>query len=217
MASHPMELPMFPLEWVLLPGEELSLRIFERRYTVLVGDLMRSGDPRFGVVLIARGREVGGGEQRNDVGAMAGITHCSELGAGRYALRCLTGERIRVREWLPDDPYPRAIIEDWPDEPGEPVSDRQFCDLEDRIVVLHKRMAVARRRWTVPGRNALLGGRRLRSLEPAQRLYSLACRVPMGEADRYAVLAAPSLAQRLAALHEAIETVSARVEFDIPR
>ena len=212
-----MELPMFPLEWVLLPGEELSLRIFELRYTTLVGDLMRSGDPRFGVVLIARGREVGGGEQRNDVGAMAAISHCSELGGGRYALRCLTGERIRVLEWLPDDPYPRAIIEQWPDEPAEPLSDNQFGELEDRIVTLHKRMAAARRRWVMPGRNAMLGGRRLRSLEPTQRLYSLACRVPMGEADRYAVLAAPSLADRMAALHEAIETVSARVQFESPR
>ncbi|KLO27494.1 ATP-dependent protease [Mycolicibacter heraklionensis] len=212
-----MELPMFPLEWVLLPGEELSLRIFELRYTVLVGDLMRSGDPRFGVVLIARGREVGGGEQRNDVGAMASITQCAELGSGRYALRCLTGERIRVRDWLADDPYPRAIVEVWPDEPSEPVSDKQFSALEDRIVALHKRMAQARRQWVVPGRNSLLGGRRLRSLDPVQRLYSLACRVPMGEADRYAVLAAPSLSDRMAALHEAIETVAARVEFDIPR
>lgn len=208
---------MFPLEWVLLPGEELSLRIFELRYTVMVGDLVRSGDPRFGVVLIARGREVGGGEQRNDVGAMASITACTELGGGRYALRCLTGERIRVREWLPDDPYPRALIEPWPDEPAEPVSDEQFRELEDRIVVLHKRMAVARRRWVMPGRSSLLGGRRLRSLDPVQRLYSLACRVPMGEADRYAVLAAPTLSDRMTALREAIETVSARVEFDIPR
>lgn len=212
-----MDLPMFPLEWVLLPGEELSLRIFEQRYIVLVGDLMRSGDPRFGVVLIARGREVGGGEQRNDVGAMASITACTELGAGRYALRCLTGERIRVREWLADDPYPRATIETWPDEVGEPVTDGQFRELEDRIVALHKQMASARRRWGVPGRNAMLGGRRLRSLDPVQRLYSLACRVPMGEADRYALLAAPSLSARLAVLYEGIETVSARVEFEAPR
>jgi len=212
-----MELPMFPLEWVLLPGEELSLRIFEMRYTVLVGDLMRSGDPRFGVVLIARGREVGGGEQRNDVGTMTSITSCADLGSGRYALRCLTGERIRVGEWLIDDPYPRADVALWPDDPGEPVNDSRFRELEDRIVALHKQMAAARRRWVAPGRNAMLGGRRMRSLEPTQRLYSLACRVPMGEADRYAVLAAPSLGERFTVLHEAIETVSARVEFESPR
>ncbi|HET9874557.1 MAG TPA: LON peptidase substrate-binding domain-containing protein [Mycobacterium sp.] len=210
-----MELPMFPLEWVLLPGEELSLRIFELRYTVLVGDLMRSGDPRFGVVLIARGREVGGGEQRCDVGAMATITECSDLGSGRYMLRCLTGERIRVCEWLPDHPYPRATVTTWPDDPGNPVAERQFRDIEDRIVALHKRIAVARGTRFLPGRNALLGTRRGRSVDPGQRLYSLACHVPMGEADRYAVLSAPSVAARLAALREAVDTVAARVEFQL--
>lgn len=207
---------MFPLEWVLLPGEELNLRIFELRYTVLVAELMRSGDPRFGVVLIARGREVGGGEQRHDVGTMTTITHCDELGSGRFNLNCLTGERIRVTAWLPDDPYPRAMIEHWPDEPGE-VDEGQFRALEDRIVALHKQMASARRRWLMPTRNSLSGGKRLRALEPRQRLFSLACRVPMGEADRYAVLAAPSLTDRLAAVYDAIEMVSARVEFEASR
>ncbi|MEO8816387.1 MAG: LON peptidase substrate-binding domain-containing protein [Mycobacterium sp.] len=210
-----MELPMFPLEWVLLPGEELSLRVFELRYTVLVSDLMHSGDPRFGVVLIAKGREVGGGEQRNNVGTISTIIGCTELGAGRYALRCLTGERIRVSEWLDDDPYPRAMAQEWPDEPGNLLDEQEFRQIEDRIVALHQRMARVRGRWFVPGRNTLLGGRRLRSLEPGQRLYSLACRVPMGEADRYAVLAAPSVADRLVALREAIETVAAGVEFDL--
>ncbi|KAA1431677.1 ATP-dependent protease [Mycolicibacter arupensis] len=211
------ELPMFPLQGVLLPGEDLTLRIFEQRYTAMVVDLLRSDDPRFGVVLIARGREVGGGEQRNDIGVTAVVTECNDVGDGRYVLRCQAGERIRVRHWLADDPYPRADAEPWPDDPSEPLSDAQFGALEDRIVALHKRIAQAQRRWLPPGRANLLGGRRARSQDPVQRLYSLACRVPMGEADRYAVLAAPSLSERVAALHEAIETVSARVEFDIPR
>lgn len=212
-----MQLPMFPLEWVLLPGEELSLRIFELRYTALVGDLMRSGDPRFGVVLIARGREVGGGEQRNDVGTMATIARCTELGAGRYALRCLIGQRIRVRDWLADDPYPRAVVEMWPDEPSEPLAEEQFRALEDRIDALHLRMAQTGRYPVGPARGSLADVQRLRSLNPEQRVYSLACRVPMGEADRYAVLAAPALPERVAALYEAIATVLALVEFDMPR
>lgn len=213
MTTEP--LPMFPLEWVLLPGEELALQIFELRYTMLVGELMRSDDPRFGVVLISHGREVGGGEQRCDVGAVAAITDCNELGSGRYRLRCLTGQRIRVCEWLPDDPYPRAAVANWPDEPGEPVTERQFGELEERIIALHKRIAVARGSRLLPGRSALLGERRGRPADPGQRLYSLACRVPMGEADRYAVLSAPSVADRLAALSEAVDTVAAMVEFQL--
>ncbi|HEU0191463.1 MAG TPA: LON peptidase substrate-binding domain-containing protein [Mycobacterium sp.] len=208
---------MFPLEWVLLPGEELSLRIFELRYTTLVGELMRSTDPTFGVVLIARGREVGGGEQRCDVGALATITQCSDLGSGRYLLRCQVGDRIRVQEWLPDDPYPRATAEVWPDDPGNPLSDRQFRDVEGRIVALLQRIAEARGTRFVPGRSAVLGVRRrkLAALPPGRRLYALAARVPMGEADRYAVLSAASLTDRLKALHEAVDTVAAMVEFQL--
>ena len=71
------------------------------------------------MVLIAAGREVGGGDTRSDVGALAHITECADFGDGRYRLRCVMAERIRVLEWHPDDPYPRAAVEVWPDEPGE--------------------------------------------------------------------------------------------------
>ena len=53
--------PMFPLEVAMLPGEELPLRIFEPRYSALVQRCLAADDPAFGVVLIAAGREVGGG------------------------------------------------------------------------------------------------------------------------------------------------------------
>ena len=44
--------PMFPLEAVRLPGEELALRIFEPRYGALVRECL-SDAREFGVVLIA--------------------------------------------------------------------------------------------------------------------------------------------------------------------
>jgi hypothetical protein len=37
----------------------------------------------------------------------------------------------------------------------------------------------------------------------------------MGQADRYAVLAAPSAGERLNALSDAVETVAAMVEFQL--
>ena len=103
--------PMFPLEVAMLPGEELPLRIFEPRYSALVQQCLAADDPAFGVVLIAAGREVGGGDTRSDVGALAHITECADFGDGRYRLRCVMGERIRVLEWHPDNPYPQAAIE----------------------------------------------------------------------------------------------------------
>jgi uncharacterized protein len=202
---------MFPLEVAMLPGQELPLRIFEPRYSALVADCLATEDPAFGVVLIAAGREVGGGDTRSDVGAMAHITECADFGDGRYRLKCVMAERIRVRQWHPDNPYPQAVVEHWPDEPGEVVGADAIEDVEDRIVTLFERIAGARGAL-LPGRAELLA---TDVPDVGQRLYALASRIPMGQADRYAVLAAPSVAARLAALSDAIETVSALVEFQL--
>ncbi|WP_414688487.1 LON peptidase substrate-binding domain-containing protein [Mycobacterium sp.] len=202
---------MFPLEVSMLPGEELPLRIFEPRYSALVSDCLAAEDPAFGVVLIAAGREVGGGDTRSDVGALAHITECADFGVGRYRLRCVMGERIRVLEWQPDDPYPRATIEHWPDEPGA-VDVDAIRDVEDRMIALFERIAAARG-TEVDGRDIVVGADA--SGDAAMWLYALASRLPMGQADRYAVLSAPTVAARLAALSDAVDTVTAMVEFQL--
>ncbi|MBW0017494.1 MAG: LON peptidase substrate-binding domain-containing protein [Mycobacterium sp.] len=208
-----MELAMFPLEAALLPGQDLPLRIFEPRYSALVRHCVENGEP-FGVVLIARGREVGGGDSRCDIGTLTTINEYIEHGAGRYQLRCRTGERIRVCEWLPDDPYPRARVEPWPDEPGEVVSRAQLVELEDRVMALFERIAAARG-VGLPDRDVVLGHGDSDTGDAGKRLYALASRVPIGTADCYAVLAAPSVADRLGALSEAVESVAAMVEFQL--
>lgn len=206
-----LELAMFPLESALLPGEDLPLRIFEPRYGALVRQCLDTGDP-FGVVLISRGREVGGGDSRCDVGTLSRITECVDHGAGRYSIHCRTGERIRVSQWLPDDPYPRASVTRWPDEPGDPVSAAQLLEVEDRVMALFERIAGARG-VALPDRAALLGVHA--GGDPGQRLYALASRIPIGAADRYTVLSAPSAAERLAALREAVAAVAEVVEFQL--
>ncbi|MFV1366002.1 LON peptidase substrate-binding domain-containing protein [Mycolicibacterium elephantis] len=205
-------MPMFPLQVAMLPGEELPLRIFEPRYTALVSDCLAMDDPAFGVVLIEAGREVGGGDIRSDVGAMARIAECIDQGNGRYRLRCVMGERIRVLEWQPDDPYPRAAVEPWPDQPGDAVDVDAIRDVEDRIVALYERIAGARGaevnvRDIVAGADA--------SGDAGTWLYALSSRLPIGQADRYAILAAPSASARLAALRDALETLTAMVEFQL--
>jgi uncharacterized protein len=205
---------MFPLQSALLPDEDLPIQIFEPRYTALVRDCMRDDDPRFGVVLISQGREVGGGDVRCDVGTVARITECVDLaGSGRFMLRCRTGERIRVCDWLPDDPYPRAMVQAWPDEPGEPVTTDQLEELEDRVMALFERIAAARN-VLLPDRAVVLGSD-ADTVDPGLRLYALASRVPIGPADRYSVLAAPSAAERLAALSDAVDSVAAVIEFQL--
>lgn len=209
----PVETAMFPLESAVLPNQDLPLRIFEPRYVALVRHCVDSRDP-FGVVLISRGREVGGGETRCDVGVLSRITECVDHGLDRYSLRCRTGERIRVCEWLIDDPYPRATVTLWPDEPGDPVTGAQLLHVEDRVVALFERIAEARGAQ-LPARDVLLGYDEAGAGDAGQRLFALASRLPMGTADRYAVLAAPSAADRLAALSEAVDTVAEMVEFQL--
>src|SRR5215217_7145860 len=109
-------MPMFPLGAVLLPGGVLPLHVFELRYRQLVQDCLASTDREFGVTLIERGFEVGGGDIRAMVGTVAKLVQVAETDDGRYALMTVGARRIRVNEWLPDDPYPVAEIEDWPDE-----------------------------------------------------------------------------------------------------
>ena len=160
-------------------------------------------DPAFGVVLISQGLEIGGGDVRSEIGALAHISEYADLGMGQYQLLASVRERIRVVEWLPDDPYPRAVVQAWPDEPGPPVTAERIGEVVDGILGLFGRIIAAR-------------GGRLRSDalavdadiadDPSRHIYALAARVPMGQADRYAVLAAPTLAGRVDALTDAIET-----------
>jgi uncharacterized protein len=208
-----MELAMFPLEVALLPDQDLPLRIFEPRYVALVQHCVDSGDP-FGVVLISRGREVGGDDSRCDVGVLSRITECVDQGANRYALSCRTGERIRVCQWLPDDPYPRATVQVWPDEPGDAVTSAQLRDVEDKVIGLFERIAEARG-VVLPDRDVLLGYGETDADDAGQRLFTLASRIPLGAADRYSVLSAPSAADRLAVLSEAVVAVAEMVEFQL--
>ena len=209
-----LELPMFPLEVALLPDDDLPLRIFEPRYTQMVGDCLASADPVFGVVLIAAGREVGGGDNRYDVGVLARIVEHQALGGGRYRLRCRVSERIRVQRWLPDDPYPRAVVQVWPDEPGDPVGESEIGELEDRVLALLDRLA-APRGIELPPRDMLFAGVALAD-SAGDKLYALASRIPMGQADRYDVLAAPSPGARLRAVAEAVDTMTAMIDFQMP-
>src|SRR6185436_15638427 len=117
-------MPMFPLGTVLLPGMVLPLHVFEPRYQQLVRDCLDAPPHEFGVVLIDRGSEVGGGDTRSDVGVIARMLQVAPLEGNRFALVTVGTRRVRVVEWLADDPYPRADIEEWPDEWAEVSPER---------------------------------------------------------------------------------------------
>src|SRR3954449_13007516 len=99
-------LPMFPLGTVLFPHAALPLHIFEDRYRALAETCLRA-DGRFGVVLIERGYEVGGGDTRFGVGTVARIVDAARTPDGRYLLATVGTERVRIKKWVRDRPPPR--------------------------------------------------------------------------------------------------------------
>jgi Lon protease-like protein len=110
---------MFPLGTVLIPGEILPLHIFESRYREMTTAVLE-GDHTFGVILISRGAEVGGGDQRVGIGTLARVVESAPFSDGRYALLVRGECRLEVLEWLSDEPFPQAHVRELPsiDAPG---------------------------------------------------------------------------------------------------
>ena len=105
---------MFPLGSVLFPHMPLSLRIFEERYIVMLSRVLQDEPSDFGVVLIERGQEVGGGEKRFSVGTVARIVQL-EAAEGFIGLVAEGQTRITIEEWLDEDPHPSATVSELPD------------------------------------------------------------------------------------------------------
>lgn len=106
---------MFPLEQAVLPSAIVPLHIFEERYRALARVVVALDEPEFGITMIERGREVGGDDLRSNVGVVARVVQGEELPDGRWGIIAIATRRIRVERWSHDDPYPKALVEDWPD------------------------------------------------------------------------------------------------------
>ena len=92
MTDCAAQLPLFPLQTVLLPGGPLQLQVFEPRYLDMVGRCMRTGTP-FGVVRILEGSEAGAVSDIATTGTSARIIDFHTLSNGLLGLLCL-GERV---------------------------------------------------------------------------------------------------------------------------
>ncbi|AVG23535.1 DNA-binding ATP-dependent protease La [Pontimonas salivibrio] len=172
-------LPMFPLGTVLLPAMPFALRVFEPRYLKMVGELLETDYPEFGIVLIERGAEVGGGEQRFGVGTVARITEI-EAPEGHLVVTGHGTRRFEVTRWLDDDPFPRAEVE-FLDGLDEPIGlalrlDPLEQEVRDTLALAHD---YDLGEWPVDTPVAD---------EPVSRLWQLAGIAPLSTIDQFVLL-----------------------------
>lgn len=204
-------MPMFPLGLVLLPGGVLPLHVFEDRYLRMFRDILADDvhEPEFGVALITKGRDAGGGDERAMLATSARILDMQATPDGRYVLAAVGTDRLRINAWLPDDPYPLADVDVWTDEDVAP--DESGAVFTERVRAAHDR---------VNALNALaaeLGDETPPPTEisddPLLATYHLGSLAPLGPADRFKLLEAPGLSARLDALDAALDDVEAVLEF----
>ncbi|GIG30532.1 LON peptidase substrate-binding domain-containing protein [Cellulomonas marina] len=194
-------LPVFPLGSVLLPGMPLPLRVFEPRYVALLSDVLGADEREFGVVLIERGSEVGGGDVRFGTGTVARIVQV-EVGEGLVVLVARGTERFEVVRWLDDDPYPRAEVRMLPAlVPEDPAA---LAEAE-RVVreTLVRAAEFVELPW--PADVALAD-------DPAARMWQLAGIAPLGALDTLALLRSTTAAALLARLVEETRAVLPTLE-----
>jgi Lon protease-like protein len=191
MASNGLELPIFELPAVILPGELLPLHIFEERYKRMIGHCLETEEP-FGIVF----RDDQGTAHR--IGCTARVTEVLErFDDGRMNI-VVTGEQpFRVLERFEEADYPAGEIE--PIDPdGEPGGDDpEAADMaRQAFAELVKRVS----------------GEPPEDLElEAEDSYGIAARVELPVETKQALLEQRSEPQRMRMLGNALRTLVAAV------
>lgn len=204
-------LPILPLQSVLLPGMPTVLRIFEPRYRVMFERVLE-GEGEFGVVLIERGPEVGGGDRRFARGTLARVSQSREMEDGTLAVVATGGPRFEVVRWYDDDPHPEALVR-W--LPALEWFEELRPDLDHTERVVRRILAVA----SEFGVEAWPANVELDD-DPLLRAWQLAGVAPLGPLDHLALLGAESLVgllERTVEFTEAAEeTLALATDLDFP-
>jgi len=108
-----IELPLFPLDVVLFPGEELPLHIFEPRYRLMINECYEQKSP-FGIVLVRPDSEHFK-EEPYSVGTMAEIEVLDRLEDGRINLIARGLQRFRILDKHRQKPYLTGLVEVYED------------------------------------------------------------------------------------------------------
>ena len=193
-----VEIPLFPLSHVLLPGMPLPLRIFEQRYRELIDDISESadGNPVFGVIALRTGTEaenpgtINDGPDVEQVGTLAEILEIERQPDGTSELLSVGTRRFRVRTLLTvGKPYLRAEVE-YLDEPDGELTHaqadraRELMDVYDSYLI---RLAGRGTGSELPRDANLLA-------------YQLAARLPLPPEEKQSLLSDDTTSERLVRL-----------------
>lgn len=149
-------------------------------------------EPEMGIVLIERGQEVGGGDQRSALGTVARFLDVERTADGRFLAVIGGTRRFSVLSWLPDDPYPLAEVEVLPEETWDPRSS-EALDVAEREV--RRALALAGELTEAPVLPPL-------PPDPLDAMWQLCAAIPVGPFDRQRLLAADGVDERLTLLAE---------------
>ncbi|HXV57002.1 MAG TPA: LON peptidase substrate-binding domain-containing protein [Gaiellaceae bacterium] len=126
------EIGLFPLDLVLVPGEQAPLHIFEPRYRELIGECLDFGRD-FGLVL-----EDDAGMR--DVGTRCAVVEVLErFPDGRLNVVVEARERVQLLELTEGRSYRTAEVEPLPDETDDPSED----EVEDCLAAYARVVAAA--------------------------------------------------------------------------
>ncbi len=130
--------PLFPLHTVLFPGMMLPLRVFEPRYLRMFDRVLNTRE-EFGVVLIAKGSEVGGEAIPHDVGTLARVVRMERAEDGTLHVMAQGTRRFRVQALNRQQPYLQArvevVIERWEETPRTYALAMKVREIWERYVV----------------------------------------------------------------------------------
>lgn len=198
---------MFPLGTVLAPHMVLPLHVFEPRYRAMLDDLLGDGGVgEFGVALITRGHEVGGGDLRSDVGTVARILRAEQLDEDRWFVIAVGTQRIRIEGWLPDDPYPRAevvALDDDHDEAADAALTQVLPRLR-RVLALQSELGQADVAATFEGAE-----------DPSTACWQAVVLAPLTPFDAQRVLAVDRCADRLELLKELLDDLEVTLRYQL--
>jgi Lon protease-like protein len=121
--------PLFPLDIVALPSENVPLHIFEDRYRTMIEECVKEGR-EFGIVWMAD-------DELKPIGCACTVEQVLDrMEDGRMNILARGTRPFRLIERQDDLPYPAGVVEflDEPEEPADPEATRTTRELYAKLV-----------------------------------------------------------------------------------